>query len=352
MSRIASGGQLTMPVFSDWVAAHGRLWYDDKWYRLAWVLWPQAFGILLMLWLWAMPSKPSELRWAKPIDPAARAAELLRLRDAARSSQPAMDTLARDATGGEMLAQFFVATLYDPASKLSTIVQPDIGKAVDWYSRAAGQGDEPSLNALALTYASGINTRQDYTRACYYARKLGDDAPAAGLVIKGDCYAFGRGGIQANMALAANIYEAAFNKGDAHAEAILGYLYENGLRRPKQKSRDGAEILPRRRRKGRPARTVQFGLCVQFRPARPAARRRRGCAPDCPGTGSKIRGHRAVADHSHPEIWSADFWQNLQRLLVREGTLQRRDRWPRQCRHARRCEAARQGLTLKAETER
>jgi|HubBroStandDraft_5_1064220.scaffolds.fasta_scaffold13185_3 TPR repeat protein len=318
MTRIASGGQLMMPVFSDWVAAHGRLWYDDKWYRLAWVLWPQAFAILLMLLLWAMPSKPSELRWAKPLDPAARAAELLKLRDAAKSSQPAMDALTRDATGGEMLAQFFVATLYDPASRLSTIVQPDIGKAVDWYSRAASQGDEPSLNALALTYASGVNTRQDYTRACYYARKLGDDAPAAGLVIKGDCYAFGRGGIQANMAQAANIYEAAFNKGDAHAEAILGYFFENGLGGRNKNPETALRYYRDAAEKGDPlglhnlGSAYNSGLLGLQRDGTEAARLIvRALEAKFPVTVQSLT--------TRPGLWTPDFWQNLQGLLAEKG---------------------------------
>jgi uncharacterized protein len=307
-----------MPVFSDWVAAHGRLWYDDKWYRLAWVLWPQAFGILLMLLLWAMPSKPSELRWAKPLDPAARAAELLKLRDAAKSSQPAMDALTRDATGGEMLAQFFVATLFDPASRLSTIVQPDIGKAVDWYSRAASQGDESSLNALALTYASGVNTRQDYTRACYYARKLGDDAPAAGLVIKGDCYAFGRGGIQASMAQAANIYEAAFNKGDAHAEAILGYFFENGLGGRNKNPETALKYYRDAAEKGDPLGLHNLGsaynsglLGLQRDGAEAARLIVRALEARFPVTVQSLTTRSA--------LWTPDFWQNLQGLLAEKG---------------------------------
>jgi TPR repeat protein len=307
-----------MPVLSDWVAAHGRLWYDDKWYRLAWVLWPQAFGILLMLLLWATPSKPSELRWAKPLDPAARAAELLKLRDAAKSGQPAMDALTRDATGGEMLAQFFVATLFDPASRLSTIVQPDIGKAVDWYSRAASQGDEPSLNALALTYASGVNTRQDYTRACYYARKLGDDAPAAGLVIKGDCYAFGRGGIQANMAQAANIYEAAFNKGDAHAEAILGYFFENGLGGRNKNPETALKYYRDAAEKGDPLGLHNLGsaynsglLGLQRDGAEAARLIVRALEAKFPVTVQSLT--------TRPGLWTPDFWQNLQGLLAEKG---------------------------------
>jgi hypothetical protein len=39
-----------IPVYSSWLAAHGKLWYDDKWY------WPQALAAALVLLFWAMPS--------------------------------------------------------------------------------------------------------------------------------------------------------------------------------------------------------------------------------------------------------------------------------------------------------
>ncbi len=29
-----------------WLSTHGRLWYDDPWYRTAWIVWPQAIGLL------------------------------------------------------------------------------------------------------------------------------------------------------------------------------------------------------------------------------------------------------------------------------------------------------------------
>ena len=136
-------------VYSTWLAAHGKLCYDDRWYRLAWIAWPQAFAAVVVLWFWTMPSNGKSAHWASPIDIAARASQLTALRDAAKSSRPAMDTLELDALGGEMLAQFLLATLYDPEFKLSTIVQPDIVKAVEWYSKAANQGDESSMNNLA-----------------------------------------------------------------------------------------------------------------------------------------------------------------------------------------------------------
>jgi tetratricopeptide (TPR) repeat protein len=51
-----------------WLSAHGRLWYDDRWYRIAWIVWPQAIGLLLFVSLWLAPSGgPSFIPWAKPI---------------------------------------------------------------------------------------------------------------------------------------------------------------------------------------------------------------------------------------------------------------------------------------------
>ena len=218
-----------IPVHSTWLAAHGKLWYDEKWYRLAWVVWPQALAAALVLWFWAMPSTGRNAQWAKPVDGAARHSQLLALRDAAKSNRTSMDTLERDAIGGEALAQFFYATLLDPEFKLSTIVQPDIGKTVDWYGKAANQGEEASSNNLSLLYSRGTFMRVDYTRACYYARKLSANAHQTGLLVKGDCYARGLGGTQVDMAQAAAAYETSSAKGDVRAGATLGYFYENGL---------------------------------------------------------------------------------------------------------------------------
>jgi PQQ-dependent catabolism-associated CXXCW motif protein len=46
-----------------WLNAHGRLWYDDPWYRAAWIVWPQAIGILAFIVLWAHHDIP----WGKPV---------------------------------------------------------------------------------------------------------------------------------------------------------------------------------------------------------------------------------------------------------------------------------------------
>jgi hypothetical protein len=204
-------------AYSPWLSAHGKLWYDDKWYRYAWIAWPQAFAAVIVLWFWAMPSTGTSAQWGTPLDMATRGKQLLALRDAAQSSRPAMDTLERDAKGGDMNAEFFLATLYDPYLKLSTIVQPDFDKAVDWYNKAAAQGHRFAQSNLALAYSDGTFTRVDYTRACYYALKLNADAPGNGLNVKGDCYARGLGGTKVDPALAASAYQAATANGATRA---------------------------------------------------------------------------------------------------------------------------------------
>jgi len=49
---------------ASWLQAHGRLWYDDVWYRAAWIVGPQAIAMLVLLgWLsWIQ----STVQWGKP----------------------------------------------------------------------------------------------------------------------------------------------------------------------------------------------------------------------------------------------------------------------------------------------
>ncbi|MDN3274891.1 tetratricopeptide repeat protein [Frankia sp. RB7] len=47
---------------------HGRLWYDDRWYRVAWIIWPQAIALLVFVLFWVAPlPKKIDPPWAKPV---------------------------------------------------------------------------------------------------------------------------------------------------------------------------------------------------------------------------------------------------------------------------------------------
>jgi tetratricopeptide (TPR) repeat protein len=51
-----------------WLRAHGKLWYNDKYYRAAWLIWPQALALLLIAWIsWRAPDTPDTGPWARPL---------------------------------------------------------------------------------------------------------------------------------------------------------------------------------------------------------------------------------------------------------------------------------------------
>jgi TPR repeat protein len=302
-----------------WLAAHGKLWYDDKPYRIAWIVWPQALAAALVLWFWFAPSSsPSRAQWGKPMDQAARSQQLQTMRNNGKTNQPAMDALERAASGGEPVAQFYYATLFDPDLKLSSIVAPDANKAVGWYQRAAAQGDQASMSNLALGYYFGNIGRTDNTRACYYARSLNADAFANALRVKGDCYAQGLGGLQVDLPTAAIAYDLAAKGNDAHAFAALGYFYENGLAgRPKSPetalkyyrfAADKGDTLGLHNL-GYAYNAGQLGL---QRDANESSRL----------IMQALEGKYEVTVASltnRPEYWTAEFWQSLQRRLAERG---------------------------------
>jgi TPR repeat protein len=306
-------------INSPWLPAHGKLWYDDKWYRLAWIIWPQALAVLALLWFWvAPPATTRNVQWAKPIDGGTRSRQLLTLRDNAKSNQSAMEALERDALGGEPVAQFYYATLFDPDLKLSTITSPDITKSTGWYSKAANQGDQASMSNLAIAYSSGIYVRQDYSRACSYARTLGPDAFPNGLRVKGDCFAQGLGGTQVDMPLAASAYELSANNGNARASATLGYFYENGIGGRAKSPETALKYYRSAADRGDALGLHNLGaaynsgsLGLSRDPDEAARLIVRALETKYEITVQSLTGR--------PDLWTGDFWQSLQRRLSERG---------------------------------
>jgi TPR repeat protein len=305
-------------TYSSWLATHGKLWYDDKWYRIAWLISPQALMAVLVLLFWAAPASEKNVPWAKPVDPALRERELASLRDNAKSDRQAMDRLEREARGGDMSAQFYYGTLFDPSFRFSTIVQPDAAQAVDWYSRAAAQGNDYALANLALYYGDGRFVRLDYTRSCFYARKLDANSYAPSLRVKGDCYARGLGGTPVDLAQAAVAYELAANKGNPRAWASLGYFYENGLG---GKQRDVAVALRYYRAAADKGDSLGLhNLGYAYNSGSLGLQRDGGEAARLIMQALENKYDVTLQSlTSRPDLWSADFWQSLQRRLEEKG---------------------------------
>jgi TPR repeat protein len=302
-----------------WIAAHGKLWYDDAPYRIAWIVWPQALAATLVLWFWFAPSSaPTHAQWAKPMDQSTRGQQLQTMRDNAKSNQQSMEALERVALGGEPTAQFYYATLFDPDLKLSTIVSPDANKAIGWYQRAANQGNQASLSNLALSYFWGNFIRADQTRACFYAKSLDANAFANALRVKGDCFAQGLGGTQVDLPTAAAAYELASKAGNAHATAALGYFYENGVGGRQKSPETALKYYRFAADKGDTlglhnlGYAYNAGLLGLQRDANESARL----------IMQALEGKYEVTVQSltnRPEYWTAEFWQSLQRRLTEKG---------------------------------
>lgn len=306
-------------INSPWIAAHGKLWYDDKPYRLAWLVWPQALAAALVLWFWLAPSATtSGAQWGKPMDNNERYKQLLALRNDAKANRSAMDALERAASGGEPVAQFYYATLFDPDLKLSTIATPDANKAIGWYQRSAAQGDQSAASNLAIGYYFGNLGRQDNTRACFYAKNLNAEAFVNALRVKGDCFAQGIGGTQVDYPTAAAAYELASKGGNTRATAALGYFYENGIGGRSRSAETALKYYRYAADKGDQLGLHNLGyaynagsLGLQRDPAEAARLIMQA-----------LEGKYEVTVQSltnRPELWSGEFWQNLQRRLYEKG---------------------------------
>lgn len=310
---------MNSPMNSPWVAAHGKLWYDDKPYRLAWIVWPQALAAALVLWFWFAPSATtSSAQWGKPMDNNARVKQLYALRNDAKTNQSAMDALERAATGGEPIAQFYYATLFAPDLKLSRIVTPDANKAVGWYQRSASQGNQDSAANLAIGYYFGTFGRQDNTRACFYAKDLKADAFANALRIKGDCFAQGLGGTKVDYAVASAAYEPAAREGNSRAAAALGYFYENGLGGRGRSAETALKYYRYAADKGDELGLHNLGFAYNAGSL--------GLQRD-PSEAARLivqaleRKYEVTVQSltNRPELWSGEFWQSLQRRLYEKG---------------------------------
>jgi TPR repeat protein len=138
------------------------------------------------------------------------------------------------------------------------------------------------------------------------------------MAIKGDCYARGIGGTRIDLVQAANAYEGAYSDGSARAAAALGYFYENGVG---GRAKNGDTALKYYREAadkndslglhnlGSAYNSGLFGLQRDGNEAAKLIVR-------------ALEAKYEVTVQSllnHPDYWTADFWQNLQRRLAEKG---------------------------------
>jgi TPR repeat protein len=158
--------------------------------------------------------------------PSGAPVDLKSLRDRATTDTVAFNDLRGRAEASDKIAQFYIATLYDP--KLPNIsFAKDAVLAADWYRKSAEQGYSTAQYNLADFYLWGVGVAKDDAQAAAWYRKAADQGEAPAQYQLGLLYYFGQG-VGKDFAEAARWYWKAADQGNHPAENELGYLYTRG----------------------------------------------------------------------------------------------------------------------------
>jgi len=150
------------------------------------------------------------------------------LRNRAETDAAEFDKLKSLAAGGQSIAEFSYATLYDPEFKLSKLVSPDANLALSWYMKAAQQGHSVAQYNVARMYQEGkFGIVQNFATAVVWYQK----SAAGGFMYaqKNLAIMYRDGtGVAADRAHAVRLFQAAANQGESYSETEVGFAYESG----------------------------------------------------------------------------------------------------------------------------
>ena len=109
-------------------------------------------------------------------------------------------------------------------------ISPDykVNEAKDWFERAARQGYAPAEVNLAVMYANGWGTAQNYGAALEWLHRAADQHFARAYYNLGVLYLGGKG-VPQDYAEALKWFRLGAEAGDSSAETNLGYMYDRGL---------------------------------------------------------------------------------------------------------------------------
>ena len=135
----------------------------------------------------------------------------------------ALEWFLKAAKQGNAKAQFHLGFMYD----IGNGVKKDITKAVEWYQKAANQGLAGAQSILGNMYHTGNGVTKDYAKAVEWYQKAANQREATAQCYLGEMYQNGNG-VEKNYTKAVEWYQKASNQGNARAQFFLGYMYENG----------------------------------------------------------------------------------------------------------------------------
>jgi len=106
-------------------------------------------------------------------------------------------------------------------------VPKDEKEAVNWYSKAAEQGDADGQRLLGWCYENGKGVAKDEKEALGWYLKATDNGQSWSAERVGEIYFYGRG-VPKNLAKAIEAFRRAAMLGSAHGQSWIGYFYETG----------------------------------------------------------------------------------------------------------------------------
>ena len=243
------------------IGRHAALWQGDPWYRLAWLVWPQLASLLCAGWVLigassSAPVHETATSWAKPVSLQAQAAQTDALRNQSETDPQAFDRLRQLANGGDAMAQFSMATLYDPDFNVSKLTQPDINTALTWYEKAAEHGNANAEEVLGVKYYEGRWVPVDYAKAIFWLEKSAAQGNRLAERMMGVANATGNG-VPVNRTQSLEWFKRAADHGDVIGEVQIADAYATG-RRLCQKPAGSFELVPK-------SRSAKQPLCTNAR---------------------------------------------------------------------------------------
>ena len=115
-------------------------------------------------------------------------------------------------------------------------VEQNYEKAVEWYTEAAESNNIYAMYDLAVCYYYGKGTSQDYQEAVRLFKSAADEGSVESLNFLGDCYYEGNGVTQ-SYSTALSLYNEAMSNNSPQAYYNLGSCYRWGNGVPKDKAK-------------------------------------------------------------------------------------------------------------------
>ena len=107
-------------------------------------------------------------------------------------------------------------------------VEQDYTKALEWYEKAAEQGNYGAMAQIGVLYANGNGVEQDYAKALEWYKKAAELGNDVAMCCIGAMYANGQG-VDVDYNLALEWFEKAADQGNENAVDTIAMLRNQGL---------------------------------------------------------------------------------------------------------------------------